>query len=108
MRGANYALYLLLLAHKPVKAILILVLAFHSLLCNSARAGGGNNHIVSRSPVGGRSARILVCRLQSLNYPLNLIKVSAGAEGIVQNGTNDTLGIDTKTALTAWVLDCPS
>ena len=94
-------------AHEPVQTILIFVLGCPSAPCYAAAAGGGYDDIIAGPPVRRGGAGIGVRFLERQNDALDLVKVAARGQRIVQDGSYHAVGSMTNTARTVWVLDCP-
>lgn len=83
-------------AHEPVQAILILALVVHPLLGYAAAAGGGYDDIIAGPPVGRGGAGVGVRFLERQDDTLDLVKVAARGQRIVQDGSHHAVGIDDK------------
>ena len=83
-------------AHEPVQAILILALVVHPLLGYAAAAGGGYDDIIAGPPVGRSGAGIGVRFLERQDDALDLLKVAARGQRIVQDGSHPAVGVDDK------------
>ena len=81
-------------AHEPVQAILILALVVHPLLGYAAAAGGGYDDIIAGSPVGRGGAGVGICLLERQDDALDLVKVAARGQRIVQDGSHHAVGVD--------------
>ena len=83
-------------AHEPVQTILIFVLVVHPLLGYAAAAGGGYDDIIAGSPVGRGGAGVGICLLERQDDALDLVKVAARGQRIVQDGSYHAVGVDDK------------
>ena len=93
---------------EPVVALHVTFLSVHTALGHSAGTGRRHDHLVSWLPVGGQGHSELIRGLQAYEHSLELIKIPAKREGIVDNGADDVLRVDEKnTALTACVALSP-
>ena len=83
-------------AQEPIQTVLVLALVLHTLPGHAATAGGGHNDIVSGPPVGRSGAGVGIRFLECQNDALDLIKVAARGQRIIQDGPHHAVGVNDK------------